>query len=72
MAQVVAESFKSSASRTFAYLDFDVNNHRTALSRAAAFVHATDQRYAWTSKELRLLVLFSVYFFSKIHLVVIG
>jgi hypothetical protein len=57
MAQVVAESSKNPASRTFAYLDFDVKNHRAALSRAAAFVHATDQRYAWTSKELRLLVL---------------
>ena len=56
MAQVVAESSKNPA-RTFAYLDFDVKNHRAALSRAAAFVHATDQRYAWTSKELRLLVL---------------
>ncbi len=41
--------------RSFAYLDLDVDGHRARLSRAAMFVHATDMRHGWSSKDLRLL-----------------
>ena len=36
----------------FAYLDFDINNHRQKLATAANFVDATDTRYGHSSKDL--------------------
>uniref|UniRef100_A0A7S2SLM7 peptidylprolyl isomerase n=1 Tax=Rhizochromulina marina TaxID=1034831 RepID=A0A7S2SLM7_9STRA len=38
--------------RRFAYLDLDVGGHLEKLSRAAAFVDATDTRYGWSSKDI--------------------
>mmetsp|Transcript_11332 Transcript_11332/g.16690 ORF Transcript_11332/g.16690 Transcript_11332/m.16690 type:complete len:407 (-) Transcript_11332:306-1526(-) len=37
------------------YLDIDINNHRSKLAVAAAFVDATDSRYGFSSKDLRKL-----------------
>ena len=34
------------------YIDFDINNHRSNLSVAAAFVDATNSRYGFSSKHL--------------------
>jgi len=54
MAQLSSSTVKGEASsRTFAFLDFDIDNHRERLSRTAAFVQATDTRYGWSSKDLR-------------------
>lgn len=43
------------AKQTLAFLDFDVDGQRAKLSRAAAFVHSTDTRYGWSSKDIREL-----------------
>ncbi|KAG7352876.1 peptidyl-prolyl cis-trans isomerase [Nitzschia inconspicua] len=37
---------------TFCFLDFDLDNHRSKLARAAAFVAATDTRYGFSSSHL--------------------
>jgi peptidylprolyl isomerase len=37
------------------FLDFDLDNHRSKLATAAAFVDATDSRYGFSSKDLRRL-----------------
>jgi len=37
------------------FLDFDIDNHRSKLAKAAAFVHATDSRYGFSSKDIRKL-----------------
>jgi len=42
----------NSKSCQFCYIDFDINNHRSNLSLAAAFVDATDSRYGFSSKHL--------------------
>jgi peptidylprolyl isomerase len=39
----------------YCYLDLDLQHTRARLARAAAFVHATDTRYGWSSKHLLLL-----------------
>jgi hypothetical protein len=39
----------------YCFLDFDLNDHRAKLATAAAFVDATDSRYGFSSKDLRLL-----------------
>jgi len=39
----------------YCYIDVDINNHRSKLSVAAAFVDATDSRYGFSSKDLRKL-----------------
>lgn len=40
---------------SYCFLDLDVNNHRKKLATGAAFVHSTDSRYGFSSKDLRLL-----------------
>ena len=40
---------------SFCFLDFDIADHRAQLATAAAFVNATDARYGFSSKDLRLL-----------------
>jgi len=42
-------------SSKYCFLDLDFNNHRDKLATAAAFVDATDSRYGFSSKDLRLL-----------------
>ena len=42
----------NSKSCQYTYLDFDINNTRSNLSLAAAFVDATDSRYGFSSKHL--------------------
>jgi len=42
----------NSKSCQLCYIDFDINNHRSNLSLAAAFVDATDSRYGFSSKHL--------------------
>jgi peptidylprolyl isomerase len=42
----------NSKSCLFCYIDFDINNHRSNLALAAAFVDATDSRYGFSSKHL--------------------
>lgn len=37
---------------TYCYLDFDLNERRSQLARAAAFVAATDTRYGFSSSHL--------------------
>ena len=37
---------------SFCYLDFDLDNHRAKLARAAAFCAATDTRYGFSSQHL--------------------
>ena len=39
----------------YCYLDIDINHARQKLATAAAFVHATDTRYGFSSKDLREL-----------------
>jgi len=36
----------------YCYLDLDLNGHRSRLARAAAFVHAKDARYGFSSQHL--------------------
>ena len=40
---------------SYCYLDVDVNHHRSHLALMAAFVHATDTRYGFSSPDLRAL-----------------
>ncbi|KAL7456099.1 hypothetical protein ACHAWC_007601 [Mediolabrus comicus] len=42
----------NSKSCQYTYIDFDINNTRSNLSLAAAFVDATDSRYGFSSKHL--------------------
>jgi hypothetical protein len=37
---------------TFCYIDFDWDDNRSKLRRAAAFVNATDKRYGFSSKDV--------------------
>lgn len=39
----------------YCFLDLNVDNHRKKLATGAAFVHATDSRYGFSSKDLREL-----------------
>lgn len=39
----------------YCFIDLDVDNRRHKLATAAAFVNATDSRYGFSSKDLRLL-----------------
>lgn len=34
-------------------MDFDIDNHRKKLATGAAFVHSTNSRYGFSSKDLR-------------------
>ena len=45
----------NASNSSYCYLDFDLDHHRSKLATAAAFVHATDSRYGFSSKDLRLL-----------------
>ena len=36
----------------YCFIDLDLNNHRSKLATAAAFVDATDSRYGFSSKNL--------------------
>jgi len=45
----------SSKTSRFCYLDFDINRYRQRHALTAAFVAATNTRYGFTSKDLRLL-----------------
>ena len=40
---------------SYCYLDLDFDRYRQKLATAAAFVHATDSRYGFSSKDLRQL-----------------
>jgi hypothetical protein len=42
-------------SKTYCFLDIDINDTRRKLRTAAAFVDATDSRYGFSSKNLRYL-----------------
>lgn len=46
----IAKPTKENA--TFCFLDFDLNEHRARLARAAAFVSATNTRYGFSSSDL--------------------
>ena len=48
----IMSSGVNSKSCQFCYIDFDINNHRSNLSLAAAFVDATDSRYGFSSKHI--------------------
>ena len=50
----MASGITAESSR-YCFLDLDFDHHRDKLATAAAFVHATDARYGFTSKDLRLL-----------------
>lgn len=39
----------------FCFIDVDIDKHRSKLALTAAFVDATDTRYGFSSKDLRLL-----------------
>ena len=39
----------------YCYLDFDLDDTRSKLGHAAAFCHATNQRYGFSSSDLRQL-----------------
>ena len=41
--------------RKYCYLDFDLDDTRSKLGQAAAFCHATNQRYGFSSSDLRQL-----------------
>ena len=45
----------NSNSAAFCFIDLDFNNDRSKLATGAAFVNATDSRYGFSSKDLRLL-----------------
>jgi cyclophilin family peptidyl-prolyl cis-trans isomerase len=45
----------NSTSCTFCYIDLDFDHDRSKLATGAAFVDATDSRYGFSSKDLRLL-----------------
>mmetsp|Transcript_63500 Transcript_63500/g.187486 ORF Transcript_63500/g.187486 Transcript_63500/m.187486 type:complete len:118 (+) Transcript_63500:83-436(+) len=40
---------------SYCFIDIDINQHRSKLALAAAFVDATDSRYGFSSKDLRCL-----------------
>jgi cyclophilin family peptidyl-prolyl cis-trans isomerase len=46
---------QTSTTCSYCYIDLDLQNHRSKLATAAAFVHATDARYGFTSSDLRAL-----------------
>lgn len=48
----MSSSGVNSKSCQYTYIDFDINNTRSNLSLAAAFVDATDSRYGFSSKHL--------------------
>lgn len=50
----MASGITADSSR-YCFLDIDFDNHRSKLATAAAFVDATDSRYGFSSKDLRLL-----------------
>ena len=50
----MASGITAESSR-YCYIDLDFDHHRDKLATAAAFVDATDARYGFTSKDLRLL-----------------
>ena len=50
----MASGITAESSR-YCYIDLDFDHHRAKLATAAAFVDATDSRYGFTSKDLRLL-----------------
>ncbi len=39
----------------YCFIDLNINQQREKLALAAAFVDATDSRYGFSSKDLRLL-----------------
>ena len=39
----------------YCFIDLDIDGHREKLGACAAFVHATDARYGFSSKDLRAL-----------------
>mmetsp|Transcript_12739 Transcript_12739/g.16628 ORF Transcript_12739/g.16628 Transcript_12739/m.16628 type:complete len:399 (+) Transcript_12739:344-1540(+) len=39
----------------YCFLDIDINDHRSKLALGAAFVHATDSRYGFSSSDVRKL-----------------
>lgn len=45
----------NASNASYCYLDFDLDDHRCKLATAAAFVDATNSRYGFSSKDLRLL-----------------
>jgi peptidylprolyl isomerase len=48
-------SIVNSETARYCYIDIDVDDHRSRLATAAAFVHATDTRYGFKSSDLRYL-----------------
>ena len=45
----------NASSARYCFIDLDFGNHRNKLGTCAAFVDATDARYGFSSKDLRLL-----------------
>jgi cyclophilin family peptidyl-prolyl cis-trans isomerase len=45
----------TAATARYCYIDLDMNHHRRKLALTAAFVHATDSRYGFSSSDLRQL-----------------
>jgi peptidylprolyl isomerase len=45
----------TAATARYCHIDLDLNHHRMKLATAAAFVHATDSRYGFSSSDLRQL-----------------
>lgn len=45
----------TATSAGYCFVDLDIDSHRLKLATAAAFVAATDSRYGFSSKDLRLL-----------------
>jgi peptidylprolyl isomerase len=50
-----SHSVINAATAHYCYLDFDLRDGRSRLARAAAFVHATNTRYHFSSPDLLLL-----------------
>jgi cyclophilin family peptidyl-prolyl cis-trans isomerase len=48
-------SLINSETARYCFLDLDLDDARSKLARGAAFVHATDTRYGFSSKDLRQL-----------------
>jgi len=55
MAATATAAAVNTQSCSHCFIDFDIDDHRSKLARAAAFVDATDSRYGLSSKELRNL-----------------
>lgn len=51
----MTESKLTAESARYCYLDIDIDGTRQKLATTAAFVHATDTRYGFSSKDLREL-----------------